>query len=92
MGLGTQKNFLLPENFTYFGRFKRYQKNVEVLLSNYSAIKSEAEAIENTRKARRRFVERVKSPDQCNRARTAIKVKSLYYLKERLSADETSDK
>ena len=79
MGLGTQKNFLLPENCTYFGRFKRYQKNLKVLLSNYSAIKSEAEAIENTRKARRRFVERVKSPVQCNRGRTAINVKSLYY-------------
>ena len=76
MGLGTQKNFLLPENCTYFGRFKRYQKNEKVLLSNYSAIKSDAGSIENARKARRRFVERVKSPAQYNRARTAIKLKS----------------
>ena len=55
MGLGTQKNFLLPENRTYFGRFKRYQKNLKVLLSNYSAIKSDAGSIENARKARRRL-------------------------------------
>ena len=60
MGLGTQKNFLLPENRTYFGRFKRYQKNLKVLLSNYSAIKLDAGSIENARKARRRFVERAK--------------------------------
>ena len=76
MGLGTQKNFLLPENCTYFERFKRYQKNEKVLLSNYSAIKSDAGSIENARKARRRFVERLKSPVLCNRARTAIKLKS----------------
>ena len=77
MGLGTQKNFLLPENRTYFGRFKRYQKNLKVLvLSNYSAIKSDAGSIGNARKARRRFVEHVKSPVQRNRAGTAIKLKS----------------
>ena len=78
MGLGTQKNFLLPENRTYFGRFKRYQKNLKVLLSNYSAIKSDAGSIENARKARRRIVKRVKSPVQRIRAGsgTAIKLKS----------------
>ena len=76
MGLGTQKNFLLPENRTYFGRFKRYQKNLKMLLSNYSAIKSDAGSIENAHKARRRFVERVNSPVQRIRAGTAIKLKS----------------
>ena len=75
MGLGTQKNFLLPEKCTYFGRFERYQENEKVLLSNYSAIKSDAGSIENARKTRLRFVERVKSPVLCNRARTIIKLK-----------------
>ena len=76
MGLGTQKNFLLPENCTYFGRFKKYCIALKLSQLSYSTVKLGAEAIENGRKARRRFAERVKSPVQCNRARTAIKLKS----------------
>ena len=93
-GSRNPKNFFLPENCTYFGRFKVPDKlnpplkKLKVLvLSNYSAIKlaNWTQSIENDpSKAHRRFVERIKSPVRYNRARTAIK-------KKRLSADETSD-